>query len=420
MFPPDDSWFRKFLEEQQRIEKLLNPAYDIMLKQQNLLNQIDFLEREYQESILARANIRDYLSIAGISNEHLSIQQEIQNRLGSIDAITNELELLKKSNFFDSVIKAQENIYRLQDEFAKYRDLYEFPTERIESVLAAAEATSRMYHPHDFFSDFTLSSVNEYQLFLNKQYKLILHDNEIIADRRMQIAELSGGLFEIINASLDIGAALEGQEKYQSEEVVNGEFFRCGLYGHVNQHLGFVYSDRYSGEVEIIFNKSIPARISFLGYAITEQIYKINLIFENNGQDQVFKPTSRTMRACAIIPSLIARSETDFYHLIDHLFFLLYEGSGTANRLTSIFDASFLEPLWKVKHLRLAARHDIDHGSKGDIEKKRAKIKDVYVSLISKPFPVKQGDWQKAQLQIYIEIELMLRKIIQEITKNMG
>jgi hypothetical protein len=35
-----------------------------------------------------------------------------------------------------------------------------------------------------------------------------------------------------------------------------------------------------------------------------------------------------------------------------------------------------------------------------------------------KAFPVKQGDWQKAQLQIYVEIELMLQEIIQKIMKN--
>ena len=124
------------------------------------------------------------------------------------------------------------------------------------------------------------------------------------------------------------------------------------------------------------------------------------------------------MRACATIPSLIARSESEFYLLIDHLFFLLYEGSGTASRLIPILSESFLEPLWKVKHLRLAARHDINHGARRDVEKKRVKIRDTYISLIARPLPIKQGDWQKAQLQIYVEIDSMLQGIIQEITKN--
>lgn len=416
--PPDDSWFRKLLEEQKQLETLLNPIPESILQYQKLLDSINVPAMEYQRSILEQANIRDYLSIAGISDNYLSMQQEIQNSLGSIGSFTKALELLKESTRFDSILTAQENLYRLQEQFIQTRDFFELPSTRIESVLAAAEATSRIFQPYDFFSDFTLSSVAEYQSFLNKQYKLIQHDNETIADRRMQITDLSGGLFELINASLDIGVALEGQEEYQIKEVVNDEFLESGLYGHVNQHLGFVYSDRYSGEIETSFNKSIPARISCLGYAITEQIYKINSICESNDQVQVFKPTSNTMRACAIIPSLIARSEADFYFLIDHLFFLLYEGSGTANRLTPILNESFLEPLWKVKHLRLAARHDIDHGTRREVEKKRAKIRDTYVSLIARPLPIKQGDWQKAQLQIYVEIDLMLQNIIQKIIKN--
>ena len=417
-FPPDDSWFRKILEEQRRLEKLINPFPETIMQHQRLLDSIKLPEMEYQRSILEQASIKDYLSIAGISNDYLSIQQEIQNSLGSITSISNELEFLKESAGFDSILTAQENLYRLQDQFIQTTELFELPSARIESVLAAAEATSRIFHPQDFFAEFTFLSVAEYQSFLEKQYKLIQYDKDIIADRRIEVAELSGRLLEIINASLDIGVALEEQYEYQVEEVDYDEIFKCGLYGQVNQHLGHVYSDRYSGEIETSFNKSLPARISFLGYSITEQIYKINSICENNGQAQVFKPTSRTMRACATISSLIARHETDFYSLIDHLFFLLYEGSGTANRLIPILNESFLEPLWKVKHLRLAARHDIDHGSSREIEKKRAKIRDTYFSLIAQPLPIKQKDWQKAQLQIYIEIDLMLQNIIREIMKK--
>jgi len=428
-FPPDDNWFRKIRDVQRRLDMLLNPFRTTIMQHQKLLGSIKLPAIEYQKllgsiklpamkyqrGILAQASIRGYLSMAGFSDDYLAMQQKIQNSLGSISSISKELELLRKSTRFNSILAAQKNLYRLQDQFSQARDLFELPFARIESVLAAAEATSRIFQPYDFFVDFTLSSVAEYQFFLDKQYKLLQYDNGIIADRRIQVAELSGGLFEIINVSLDIGVALESKSKYQGEEIARDEIPKCWLYGQINQHLGYVYSKRYSGEIETSFYKSIPAQISFLGYSITEQIYKINSICENNRQDQVFKPTSRTMRACAIIPSLIARNEMEFYLLIDHLFFLLYEGSGAANRLTPIIDGSLLEPLWKVKHLRLAARHDIDHGSSKEIEKKRAKIKDAYFSLIAKPLPIKQNDWQKAQLQIYVEIDLMLQNIIQEI-----
>lgn len=415
---PDYNWFRKLIEQQKQIEKLLSPISERIKQHQKITDIVNFSAFEYQNNILKKIHIKDYLSIAGISKDYLSLQKEIKNSLGSISAISKKLECLKHSVGFDSIIAAQKNLYRLQDQFDQTRDLFELPSARVESVLAAAEATSRLWNPQSFFTYFTISSVAEYQSFLEKQYKCLQFDKDIIAKRRIEVAELAGNLFEIVNASLEIGGAIERQEEYQSEEIPYEETFKSGLYGQINLHLGFAYSDRFSGEIEESFNRSIPACIAWLGYAITEQIYKINSICENNGQDPVFKPTSKTMMACATIPSLIARNETDFNLLIDYLFFLLYEGSGAAKRLTSITNKSFLDPLWKVKHLRLASRHDIDHGSKREIEQKRAKIRDAYVSLIDRPLPIKQSDWQKAQLQIYVEIDSMLQKIIQKIIEG--
>jgi hypothetical protein len=416
--PPHNHWFRKLIEQQMQFKKLFGPISESIKQDQKLIDSVNLSAFKFQNDIFQKAHIKDYLSIAGISKDYLSLQKEIENGFGSIGAISKELEYLKNAVGFKSIIAAQENLYRLQDQFAQTIDLFEPPSVRIESVLAAAEATSRLWNPQSFFTNFTISSVAEYQSFLDRQYKCLQFDKDIIAKRRIEITELSGNLFEIVNASLEIGGAIERQGEDQSEEITHGETFKSGLYGQVNQHLGFAYSDRFSGKIETSFNRSVPARISYLGYAITEQIYKINSICENNGQAPVFKPTSQTMRACAIIPSRIARNETEFNLLIDYLFFLLYEGSGTAKRLTSITNDSLLAPLWKVKHLRLAARHDIDHGSKREIEKKRAKIRDTYVSLIDRPLPIKQSDWQKAQLQIYVEIDLMLQKVIQEIMKG--
>ena len=94
-FPPDDSWFRKLIEEQRRLEKLLNPFPETIMQHQRLLDSINLPAMEYQRSILEQGNIRNYLSIAGISNDYLSMQQEIQNSLGSISSISKELEFLK-------------------------------------------------------------------------------------------------------------------------------------------------------------------------------------------------------------------------------------------------------------------------------------------------------------------------------------
>jgi hypothetical protein len=413
--PPNDHWFRRLIEQQRQIEKLLNPISESMNVYQRIIDSTKLPALGYQNATLQNIHISDYLSLSGFSENYLSLQKQIENSLGSIDSMSRELEDIRNSVGFDSILEAQENLYKLQDQFLPKIGMFEPPSVRIESVLAAAEATLRLWNPQSFFTDFTLTSVAEYQAFINRQFKWLQYDKDIIAEHRIEITELSGDLFEVINTSLTIGEALERQGgECQSEEIIHDETFKSGIYGQVNQHLGFVYSDRFTGKIEKRFNKAIPVRISHLGYSITEQVFRINSLCESKGETPVFKPTSKTMRACSTIPSLIVSNETEFYLLIDYLFFLLYEGSGTAIRLISITNESLLDPLWKVKHLRLAARHDINHGSNREIEKKRAKIRDIYFSLIAKPLPTKQGDWQKAQLQIYIEIDLMLQKVIEE------
>ena len=40
-FPPDDSWFRKLLEEQKRLEKFFNPIPESLIQHQRLLDSIN-------------------------------------------------------------------------------------------------------------------------------------------------------------------------------------------------------------------------------------------------------------------------------------------------------------------------------------------------------------------------------------------
>jgi len=150
-FPPDDLWFRRLIEQQKQFEKLNSPYTEMMKQQQRLIDSVNFPSFEYQKDILLRANINDYLSLAGISNVHLTLQQEIESRLNSIGSFATELDFLKKSAGVSSFLEAQEGIYRLQDQVAKSRELCELPSDRISSVLAAAEATSRLLSPPKFF-----------------------------------------------------------------------------------------------------------------------------------------------------------------------------------------------------------------------------------------------------------------------------
>jgi len=416
-FPPDD-FLSNIFKQQRELANLTKPLANIGNQYTHLYDALNNLQIPAFPELSHLSHIEDILSNSGISQSFFTLQQQIENKLVSLTSLSSELHRLSHTDTFASILASQENLYRIQDQFPHYTDLIELPSARVESVLAAAEAASRLWDTQSLFNELTLSSVSEYQSFVDRQFRTIAHDNDEIAERRLEVTGLSGDLFEAVNASLEIGGALEQNTNFETGKDLPEISTKTNIYGHVNQHIGFVYKNNFTGEIEEDFHKSIPARIVLYGCAITEQIYKINCTSENCGNVPIFKPTAQTMRSCALIPSKIATNELEFNLIIDCLYFLLYEGSGAAKKLVAIVNDSFLQPLWKVKHLRLAARHDIDHGSQSSINKKRKNIRDTYVSLINQPLPIRQGDWQKAQLRIYVEIDLMLQGVIMAMMKN--
>ena len=98
------------------------------------------------------------------------------------------------------------------------------------------------------------------------------------------------------------------------------------------------------------------------------------------------------------------------------MFFLLYEGSGTAKRLQPFASDRDLEPLWRVKHLRLEARHDVDHGT--DSESKHNKIGAAYIDLIGTPIITTPREWARAQLKLYTQLLGLLEHILRGMTEN--
>jgi hypothetical protein len=140
----------------------------------------------------------------------------------------------------------------------------------------------------------------------------------------------------------------------------------------------------------------------------------LNLRSSREGGDPVFTPTIKTLESMSVISTTVVSDETDFGIVIDHLYFLLYEGSGAAKRLVAIAPRALLEPLWMLKHLRTDARHDIEHGDSADILKKRDQIAGAFRQLIDKPVPTSDSDWGSAQLGVYEVLAEMLQRVCDE------
>ena len=148
-----------------------------------------------------------------------------------------------------------------------------------------------------------------------------------------------------------------------------------------------------------------------MGARLVQLVYDLNLEAEREGEVPVFKPTTKTLMACAVIPSRVAFDSASFNEVTDHLFFLLYEGSGSAERLTARLDERRLNALWTLKHLRLGSRHDIDHGTEQDAEKKNRQVGEAYKRLVGSVAPRSRNEWMSAQVALYKELVEMLEQV---------
>ena len=164
-------------------------------------------------------------------------------------------------------------------------------------------------------------------------------------------------------------------------------------------------------EVVALVDGSASARVVKLGGSIVELVYQFNVEGERSGDGYVFKPTSKTMLAFHVVPTMVASEEGLFSEVVDHLYFLLYEGSGAAKRLTSRIPKEKLEALWRLKHLRLGTRHDTDHGSDSESAAKAALVGQAYNELIGRPLPRLREEWLAAQQALYKSLLDMLEEI---------
>jgi hypothetical protein len=139
-------------------------------------------------------------------------------------------------------------------------------------------------------------------------------------------------------------------------------------------------------------------------------VCRINKECEVRSAAHVFKYTTKSYQAAGVIHT-VAVDEVSFFHVVDHLYFLLYEGSGDAQRLVAVVAAEELTGLWDLKHLRREARHDLDHGANDKAQKALRRIGEIHQSLIGKPLPRSRSDYASAQIALYKRLLAMLEEV---------
>lgn len=183
------------------------------------------------------------------------------------------------------------------------------------------------------------------------------------------------------------------------------------LFEELDEEIDHFDLENEETDVVVAIKGSSATWVVKIGSRLVQRVYEMNTKAERRGEKPVFKPTTKTMMAFHRVPSTVASEERVFLDVVDELYFLLYEGSGNGSRLTEQFSSERLNALWLLKHLRLGARHDIDHGEPKDVSKKSRSVGEAYEELIGMPVPKSKTDWQRAQKVLYEKLEKMLNDL---------
>ena len=303
-----------------------------------------------------------------------------------------------------SVLRRQDSLSQIVNLMKpRYKDMIA-PSRHIESTLALIEASARSYSmPANYWRN-SLSLVGAYEQFAMRQAKYLANDAALIAKRRARVTKLAGTLLVPT-----IGASQAVAIEFGDTSLSQIDLVKPRLFGPLNSHLGYVYRTDFDGDVDVEVASALPSRISHYGGEIVNVVVRINEKRRLCGEQDVFKPTNRSLKAASSIPTIVADSESLFGEIIDDLYFLLYEGAGGSKlRLIDLANGNELAPLWHLKQLRLYFRHDIEHGSESEIKKKHQKIADAFSAITGGDIPSRPYEWIAAQSALYQQLHSML------------
>jgi hypothetical protein len=142
---------------------------------------------------------------------------------------------------------------------------------------------------------------------------------------------------------------------------------------------------------------------------IVTLVADINEICASSGKPVIFRPTSRILRVVAELPFALAVDRESFADVIDDLYWLLYEAPG-ANSLRYLATNggplidSDCDVVFVVKRLRNFFRHDPEHGSDDEIEKKLAAVRDDLFARGFETLPNGREAYQRLQRILVEEV----------------
>jgi hypothetical protein len=160
----------------------------------------------------------------------------------------------------------------------------------------------------------------------------------------------------------------------------------------------------------MVAEAGVTGEIHRIGDSIDGLIEKLNVQYSAKHGNDLFKPTTKTIASQKKLRKP-ASSYADYKALMENLYFLFWEGTGS--RLDGAEPQSFKD----INELRTDLQHDVDHGKKGKVAAKRKKMSAAFAKYgtVSTPQTMAPEQFVIFQLNLLSAIENDLQSLQQKL-----
>lgn len=398
------------IERQQRLFDVGSPMRSMLTEYSNILSCLP--SSTELKGLTAGLNTFNYLldMSAFNPNEHIAgMQAMLTSVADNLSVYTPRLyESLNLSalNALEcetaSILKAAEinlpfamHSLQIADSLWGLNSLYSNILPQIDEALA----TSRL--------------VKDYTSLVRRQHIQIQKDVENSATR-LKVVEIATNLLQdqITSTAQYVESELDREDIPEEIPLADA---RTGIL-YIPSYLGYAFRENTEYDLDEEFAKSMVSKIWRSGKEIPQKIEYINELRMATGQTPIFKPTTKAYTAIQCLSTSFSTDNITFGCVIDSLYILIYEGSGSAKRILDILSDTECAALWNIKHIRTDFRHDIEHGDEKKYLAKKQQIGCAYQAICGKPRPLKQRDWVTAHFTLLKQVNELLQSIIDKLS----
>jgi len=114
-------------------------------------------------------------------------------------------------------------------------------------------------------------------------------------------------------------------------------------------------------------------------------------------------------------------TKEDFGDFVDALYEIVYEGSGSLNRIPEKFKNED-SILFVIKFIRTDIRHDLEHGDQKEVARKKQRLVGIYQSYTNKTSldSLRENELRQLQIKMLRNLSSFLVELKKYCVENMG